>query len=269
MGLCFGSEPRGGEGPLKKWREMPLREVMEAVEEAGRRGKGILNDDGGGGGKVDSGKKRKRSSASDPSFPTAASEENRKLKSLLRTIHVDLLRTHPHHPYFKHGDGTTTLRNILMTIAMDAPGGRSLGRDVGYLQGMNYLGGWMLCCFLCGTSTSDDEDEEEEGKIPSWCMKKTPSHVIRSVLLLLSHLTTIILPGYFTPSLPLLMSDTDLITSLVRERDRELYDHLARVGLEMGILVRKRSSHDMFLRLYNSHLLHEFSIGTTVVYSWV
>lgn len=65
--------------------------------------------------------------------------------SLVRTIDVDLQRTLTDHPQFKEGGGAEMLKRVLLCTALTVP-------DVGYLQGMNFLGAFLHLTFPEATS---------------------------------------------------------------------------------------------------------------------
>jgi len=217
-----------------QWLKMSSADFMSKYSQCGLEGAAIYSE----------GDREGMNKKTDP--------QKDELRILLRTIDVDLQRTHPDHPYFacdSEADGRETLRKILTMIAMN----NDLSGDVGYLQGMNYLGGWLLLCFRRGehereraerqssplspSSGSDADPRLDSNEPPSWCNTPTPPRIIRSTVLILSRLVTKVLPGYFTAGLEQLLADSDITTSCLRENDDELYQHFVKMGLDMNLLV--------------------------------
>ncbi|GMH92990.1 hypothetical protein TL16_g12506 [Triparma laevis f. inornata] len=134
-------------------------------------------------------------------------------KDTLHTIEVDLLRTMPDHPYFssKGGKGFLSLKKILLAVALKAP-------EVGYLQGMNFLGAFMLLTFKFG---KDEETDE--------CLEKDVFDCLKSV-------TTTLLKGYYAPGLTTLLGDTEMLRQLISKTDPELHLHLSEMGFDLTLV---------------------------------
>ncbi|GMH96512.1 hypothetical protein TrVE_jg14439 [Triparma verrucosa] len=134
-------------------------------------------------------------------------------KDTLHTIEVDLLRTMPDHPYFSSsgGHGFAALKKILLAVALKAP-------EVGYLQGMNFLGAFMLLTFKFGRDEENDADLEKD------------------VFDCLKSVTTTLLKGYYAPGLTQLLGDTEMLRQLVSKTDPELHLHLSEMGFDLTLV---------------------------------
>ena len=118
-------------------------------------------------------------------------------------IDLDLPRTFPEHEKFREGgDGLVRLRRVLRAAA------RTSAKTSGYVQGMNYLAGFLLCVY--------DGEREDDEECAYW--------VLRCV-------TEDMFPGYFEPGLKTLRSDLEELDYRFSRVSEEAHDKLQSMGL--------------------------------------
>ena len=105
----------------------------------------------------------------------------------------DVQRTLRGTPYFRDGDGSTSLTSILRTFAVRRP-------EVGYVQGMNYVAAFLL---LVGRDGDDDPARGTDGAALSRAYA-TFAGVVDVVR------------GYYVPGFPTLKRDVDCLAGLIK-----------------------------------------------------
>ena len=118
-------------------------------------------------------------------------------------IDLDVPRTFPEHEKFREGgDGLVRLRRVLRAAA------RTSAKTSGYVQGMNYLAGFLLCVY--------DGEHEDDEECAYW--------VLRCV-------TEDMFPGYFEPGLKTLRSDLEELDYRFSRVSEEAHGKLQSMGL--------------------------------------
>mmetsp|Transcript_84 Transcript_84/g.199 ORF Transcript_84/g.199 Transcript_84/m.199 type:complete len:421 (+) Transcript_84:2484-3746(+) len=119
----------------------------------------------------------------------------------LEQIGRDLPRTYPDVDFFSDTDVRDALGRILRAIALEYP-------DVGYVQGMNFLGANIMLHM---------NGKEDKSFLLFRYLMENPRYRLLHV---------------FQPDLPNLRRFSDILESFISTRDPELYMHFEKVGLE-------------------------------------
>jgi len=129
--------------------------------------------------------------------------EKQSWRRCFEQIDLDLPRTFPEHENFQEGgDGLVRLRRVLRAAA------RTSTKTSWYVQGMNYLAGFLLCVY--------DGEREDDEECAYW--------VLRCV-------TEDMFPGYFEPGLKTLRSDLEELDYRFSRVSEEAHEKLQSMGL--------------------------------------
>ena len=136
-------------------------------------------------------------------------------QSTYSVICADLKRTLNTHPLFMpNAAGLISLEKILVACAL-------ADEQVGYLQGMNFLGAFLILAFKQAAPDGDLEDV---------------SSLEEDVFLVLQSFTTSVLKNYYTPGLPSLLRDAELLNKLLKVTDPDYYEHLCSIGFDLNLV---------------------------------